>query len=81
MVYNKVYSKRSPVSPARLTDYELLSVVLGSSQAARTVLDEIGSLSQFSSMGQGARLMSQKGISKGTAIRLDCLFELACRIG
>ncbi len=44
-------------------------------------MEHIGTLSSFSIIGDGAALLSQLGISKGIAIKLDAFFELAVRIG
>lgn len=79
--FNQVYSKRNPRPIKDLADRELLVILLGNPVAADTVLGEIGHLGQFSKIGEGASLMHLPGISKGTALKLDALFEIACRLG
>ncbi|WP_034383138.1 hypothetical protein [Deinococcus sp. YIM 77859] len=79
--FNQVYSKRRPRPIAELSDRELLVILLGSPQAADTVLEHIGSLGEYSRIGEGASLLHRPGIGKGVALKLDALFEYACRVG
>lgn len=80
-LYDKIYSKRQPQPISVLTDEQLLSLVLGNPRAAQSVMQEIGALDRYSTIGEGSRLLHYPGISKATAVRLDALFELATRIG
>lgn len=79
--FNRIYSKRTPTKVESLSDQELLTILLGNPTAAASVLEEIGELGQFSRIGEGAGMMHRPGISKGTALKLDALFEIACRLG
>ena len=79
--YNGVYSKRNPRPIDQFTDLQLLALVLGNPVAAQSVMDKIGKLENFSSIGEGASLLHYPGISKATAVKLDALFEVATRIG
>ncbi len=79
--FDQVYSKRNPKPVRDLSDRDLLVIVLGNPKAAESVIEHVGTLSSFSIIGDGAALLSRPGISKGIAIKLDALFELAVRIG
>ncbi|THF88481.1 hypothetical protein E7T09_04550 [Deinococcus sp. KSM4-11] len=79
--FNQLYSKRKPGSINDLTDRELLVILLGSPQAADTVLEHIGEISQYSRIGEGGSMTHRPGIGKGVALKLDALFEFACRVG
>lgn len=79
--FNQVYSKRNPRPIADWSDQDLLAILLSNPQAAETVMAEIGELGKFSKIGEGASLTHLPGISKGTALKLDAIFEVACRLG
>jgi DNA repair protein RadC len=78
--FNQVYRQTGARPIAEHEDEELLTILLGSRTAAKSVLVEVGSLAQYSSMGEGRRLMHYPGINKGIALKLDALFECAVRI-
>lgn len=80
-LYDKIYSKRQPQPISALSDQQLLALVLSNPTAAASVIQEIGTLESYSTIGEGSRLLHYPGISKATAVRLDALFELATRIG
>lgn len=79
--FNQLYSKRKPTSIGTMSDRELLVILLGSPQAANTVLEHIGEIGAFSRIGEGGSMTHRPGIGKGVALRLDALFEFACRVG
>lgn len=79
--FNTVYSKRSPRGVDQWSDHELLTVLLGSPEAATSVMEKIGTLDNFSSIGEGASMLHYPGISKATALRIDAIFEVGTRIG
>jgi len=76
-----VYSKRNPRGLEQASDEELLTIVLGSSVAAQSVISEIGTLENYTKLGEGQRLLDHPGISKGTAVKLDALYEISVRVG
>lgn len=79
--FDRIYSKRKPSPISELTDRDLLLVLLGSPQAVDTVLEHIGNIGEYSRIGEGGSLMHRPGIGKGVALKLDALFEFACRVG
>ena len=79
--FNQVYSKRKPRGLDQWSDHELLATLLGSDEAATSVMEKIGQLGNFSEIGEGASMLHYPGISKATALRLDVIFEVATRIG
>lgn len=79
--FNQIYSKRKPTPIQALSDRELLTIILGNATAADSVCEEIGTLANFSKIGEGASMVHRPGISKGIALKLDALFEIACRLG
>lgn len=79
--FNQLYSKRRPGSIDDVSDRELLIILLGSPQAADTVLEKIGKIGAYSQMGEGGSMTHRPGIGKGVALKLDALFEFACRVG
>ncbi len=79
--FDQIYSKRKPGAIAAMNDRDLLLVLLGSPEAVDTVLEHIGNIEEYSRIGEGASLMHRPGIGKGVALKLDALFEFACRVG
>lgn len=79
--FNQVYSKKKPRPIQSMSDRELLMILLGSPQAADTVLEHIEQIGHYSRIGEGGAMIHRPGIGKGVALKLDALFEFACRIG
>lgn len=79
--FDQVYKQSGAKAIKDHSDEEILTILLGSKKAAVSVLEEVGSLENFSAIREGRRLMHYPGINKGTALKLDVLFEAATRIG
>ncbi|WP_425145954.1 hypothetical protein [Deinococcus sp.] len=45
------------------------------------MLAQIGSLKQYSSIGEGASLLHRPGIAKAVAVKIDAVFEISTRVG
>lgn len=78
--FNVIYAKRRPRPVDSWDDRSLLALLLGSNEAADSVLDVVGNLGSFHTLGEGRRILDYPGCGPGTAARCDVLYEVACRI-
>jgi len=72
--------KRDPVAPAALSMEELLYVLLGNREAARSIAQETGGdLRRLAGMDV-QDLMVLPGVGDGTAAKVAALFEVITRV-
>lgn len=78
----RMFAKNNPKPASAYTDVELLTFVLGSPVAARSVMEACdGSLANLDQIGDAVVLVGrQPGVGLATALRVEALFEIALRI-
>ena len=79
--YGRMFRRHDAVPPERFTDAELLTVVLGNRSQAEAIMAECGgTIAGLGQLGSAKRLEYLPGVDRATVARVECLWEIACRV-
>ncbi|WP_034344009.1 hypothetical protein [Deinococcus misasensis] len=83
VVAGKVFRKKNPKTPQKMSDHEILTILLGNPKAATAVLQDVDSINNLKALAErgGAQtLMHLPGFGEAAAVRLEAFFEGALRM-
>lgn len=75
--------KRAPLQPHELSEFELLRALVRSDQAAKTLADEFGTLTELAKFGAAkgfTRLQGWPGVTPGVICALEAWLESMGRV-